>query len=145
MMRKYVSQLLALVLVLCMVVLCAPVRAYADTPVRPEGMTDEEWAEYLRKWNEVVVTEEPVEADTTTDVTSSTTKPDGTETSAAPPAPADIPEQSVTVIVPVDENATVEGDTVTSEETVTVPETDVDDTPTGETETVEATIEEKYE
>ena len=142
MMRKYVSRLLALVLVLCMVVLCVPVRAYADAPVRPEGMTDEEWAEYLRKWNEVVVIEEPVEADTSTNITSSTTKPNGTETPAAPPAPADIPEQSVTVIVPVEEGATVEGDTVTSEETVTVPETD--GTPTGETETVEATIKEKY-
>lgn len=145
MMRKYVSQLLALVLVLCMVVLCVPVRAYADTPVRPEGMTDEEWAEYLRKWNEVVVIEETVAADTTTTVEVVTTDASGAETTTTPaPAPA-VPEQSVTVIVPVEEGATVEGDTVTSEETVTVPETDVDDTPTGETETVEATIEEKYE
>lgn len=144
MMRKYVSQLLALVLVLCMVVLCAPVRAYADTPVRPEGMTDEEWAEYLRKWNAVVVTEEPVEADPSTNITSSTTKPDGTETPAAAPAPADIPEQSVTVIVPVDENATVEGNTVTSEETVTAPVPDEGGKPTDETETTDVTIEEKY-
>ena len=145
MMRKYVSRLLALALVLCMVVLCVPVRAYADTPVRPEGMTDEEWAEYLRKWNEVVVIEETVAADTTTTVEVVTTDASGAETTTTPaPAPA-VPEQSVTVIVPVEEGATVEGDTVTSEETVTVPETDVDDTPTGETETVEATIEEKYE
>ena len=72
MMRKHVSRLLALVLVLCMVVLCVPVRAYADAPVRPEGMTDEEWAEYLRKWNAVVVAEETVAADTAT-ITSSTT------------------------------------------------------------------------
>ena len=144
MMRKYVSRLLALALVLCMVVLCVPVRAYADTPVRPEGMTDEEWAEYLRKWNEVVVIEETVAADTTTTVEVVTTDASGAETTTTPaPAPA-VPEQSVTVIVPVEEGATVEGDTVTSEETVTVPETDVDDTPTGETETVEATIEEKY-
>lgn len=145
MMRKYVSRLLALVLVLCMVVLCAPVRAYADVPVRPEGMTDEEWAEYLRKWNAVVVIEETVAADTTTTVEVVTTDASGAETTTTPaPAPA-VPEQSVTVIVPVEEGATVEGDTVTSEETVTVPETDVDGTPTGETETVEATIEEKYE
>ena len=145
MMRKYVSRLLALALVLCMVVLCVPVRAYADVPVRPEGMTDEEWAEYLRKWNEVVVIEETVAADTTTTVEVVTTDASGAETTTTPaPAPA-VPEQSVTVIVPVEEGATVEGDTVTSEETVTVPETDVDDTPTGETETVEATIEEKYE
>ena len=145
MMRKYVSRLLALALVLCMVVLCVPVRAYADVPVRPEGMTDEEWAEYLRKWNEVVVIEETVAADTTTTVEVVTTDASGAETTTTPaPAPA-VPEQSVTVIVPVEEGATVEGDTVTSEETVTVPETDVDGTPTGETETVEATIEEKYE
>ena len=143
MMRKYVSRLLALALVLCMVVLCVPVRAYADVPVRPEGMTDEEWAEYLRKWNEVVVIEETVAADTTTTVEVVTTDASGAETTTTPaPAPA-VPEQSVTVIVPVEEGATVEGDTVTSEETVTVPETD--GTPTGETETVEATIEEKYE
>ena len=145
MMRKTISRLLALVLVLCMVVLCAPVRAYADTPVRPEGMTDEEWAEYLRKWNAVVVTEEPVEADTSTNITSSTTKPDGTETPAALPDPADIPEQSVTVIVPVDKNATVEGNTVTSEETVTAPVPDEGGKPTGETETTDVTIKEKYE
>ena len=49
MMRKYVSRLLALALVLCMVVLCVPVRAYADAPVRPEGMTDEEWDEFAVK------------------------------------------------------------------------------------------------
>ena len=142
MMRKYVSRLLALALVLCMVVLCVPVRAYADAPVRPEGMTDEEWAEYLRKWNEVVVIEETVAADTTTTVEVVTTDASGAETTTTPaPAPA-VPEQSVTVIVPVEEGATVEGDTVTSEETVTVPETD--GTPTGEAETVEATIEEQY-
>lgn len=49
MMRKYVSRLLALVLVLCMVVLCVPVRAHAAvTLTRPENITDEEW-EILRK------------------------------------------------------------------------------------------------
>ena len=108
MMRKYVSRLLALALVLCMVVLCVPVRAYADTPIRPEGMTDEEWAEYLRKWNAVVVTEETVAADTTTTVEVVTTDASGAETTTTPaPAPA-VPEQSVTVIVPVEEGATVE-------------------------------------
>ena len=80
MMRKYVSRLLALALVLCMVVLCVPVRAYADVPVRPEGMTDEEWAEYLRKWNEVVVIEETVAADTNTTVEVVTTDASGAET-----------------------------------------------------------------
>ncbi len=49
MMRKYVSRLLALVLVLCMVVLCVPVRAQAEVNLtRPENITDEEW-EILRK------------------------------------------------------------------------------------------------
>lgn len=49
MMRKYVSRLLALVLVLCMVVLCVPVRARAAVSLtRPENITDEEW-EILRQ------------------------------------------------------------------------------------------------
>lgn len=49
MMRKHVSRLLALVLVLCMVVLCVPVRAQATVNLtRPENITDEEW-EVLRK------------------------------------------------------------------------------------------------
>lgn len=48
-MRKHVSRLLALVLVLCMVVLCVPVRAQATVNLtRPENITDEEW-EILRK------------------------------------------------------------------------------------------------
>ena len=49
MMRKHASRLLALVLVLCMVVLCVPVRAQAKVNLtRPENITDEEW-EVLRK------------------------------------------------------------------------------------------------
>ena len=49
MMRKHVSRLLALVLVLCMVVMCVPVRAHAEVNLtRPENITDEEW-EILRK------------------------------------------------------------------------------------------------
>lgn len=49
MMRKYVSRLLALVLVLCMVVMCVPVRAQATVNLtRPENITDEEW-EILRQ------------------------------------------------------------------------------------------------
>ena len=49
MMRKNVSRLLALVLVLCMVVLCVPVRAQAAVNLtRPENITDEEW-EVLRQ------------------------------------------------------------------------------------------------
>lgn len=49
MMRKTVSRLLALVLVLCMVVMCVPVRAQATVNLtRPENITDEEW-EILRK------------------------------------------------------------------------------------------------
>ena len=49
MMRKTVSRLLALVLVLCMVVMCVPVRAQAKVNLtRPENITDEEW-EVLRK------------------------------------------------------------------------------------------------
>ena len=49
MMRKHVSRLLALVLVLCMVVLCVPVRAQATVNLtRPENITDGEW-EVLRK------------------------------------------------------------------------------------------------
>ena len=49
MMRKTVSRLLALVLVLCMVVLCVPMRAQAVVDMtRPEGLTDEQWEELLR-------------------------------------------------------------------------------------------------
>lgn len=49
MMRKTVSRLLALVLVLCMVVMCVPVRTQATVNLtRPENITDEEW-EILRK------------------------------------------------------------------------------------------------
>ena len=50
MMRKHVSRLLALVLVLCMVVLCVPVRAQADVDMtRPDGLTDEQWEVELQK------------------------------------------------------------------------------------------------
>ena len=49
MIRKYVSRLLALSLVLCMVVTCLPLRAQAAVSLtRPENITDEEW-EVLRK------------------------------------------------------------------------------------------------
>ena len=42
MMRKYVSRLLALVLVLSMVVMCVPIRARAEVNLtRPENITDE--------------------------------------------------------------------------------------------------------
>ena len=50
MMRKTVARLLALVLVLCMVVLCVPVRAQAVVDMtRPEGLTDEEWEVELQR------------------------------------------------------------------------------------------------
>lgn len=135
MMRKNVSRLLALVLVLCMVVLCVPVRAYAEEIARPEGMTDEEWAEYLRKRNAVVVTEETVAADASPTVDVVTTAPSGAETTTTPtPAPT-VPDQSVMVVVPVEEGSTIVDDKVITEETVAI-------TPD---ETVEATIKEKYE
>lgn len=135
MMRKNVSRLLALVLVLCMVVLCVPVRAYAEDVTRPEGYTDEEWQEYLRKKKLLEAADESVAVDTGTTITSSTTNAAGEETPAFPPAASKIPEQSVTVDVPVDESATVEDNKAITEETVAV-------TPD---ETVEATIKEKYE
>ena len=46
-MKKLVLRVLALVLVLCMVVPCMPVLAYAEETC-PEGMTDAEW-ELLRQ------------------------------------------------------------------------------------------------
>ena len=65
MMRKTVSRLLALVLVLCMVVMCVPVRAQATVNLtRPENITDDlddnqfiwtrvsEDAEADKVWNE---------------------------------------------------------------------------------------------
>ena len=48
MMRKYMSRLVALFLVLSMVVLFVPVQAQAADITRPAGYTDEEWEEYLR-------------------------------------------------------------------------------------------------
>ncbi len=135
MMRKNVSRLLALVLVLCMVVLCVPVRAYAEDVTRPEGYTDEEWQEYLRKKKLLEAADESVAVDTGTTITSSTTNAAGEETPAFPPAASKIPEQSVTVDVPVDESATVEDNKAITEETVAV-------TPD---ETVEATVAEEYE
>ena len=128
MMRKNVSRLLALVLVLCMVVLCVPVRAYAETPVRPEGMSDEEWEAYLLRMKQLL---------TATD----------TEVAKDASVTETIPPQSVTVEVPVDQGAIVEGNTATVIETETVTVeggTPATDPETGEEQTVDVTVEDTY-
>ena len=54
MIRKYVSRLLALSLVLCMVVTCLPLRAQAAVSLtRPENITDEELTIFIRVLNKI--------------------------------------------------------------------------------------------
>ena len=75
MMRKNVSRLLALVLVLCMVVLCVPVRAYAVDLTRPEGITDEEW-EILRQKLLAQLAEEQAKKQAEGEIVTETTLPE---------------------------------------------------------------------
>ena len=128
MMRKTVSRLLALVLVLCMVVLCVPVRAYAEEIARPEGMTDEEWEAYLLRRKQLLAAAD-TEVPKDTGVTET------------------VPPQSVTVQVPVDQDVVVEDNTATTIETETVVDeggTPATDPVTGEEQTVDVTVEDTY-
>ena len=97
MMRKYVSRLLALVLVLCLAVTLIPASAFAEEIARPEGMTDEEWEAYLLKRKQMAVA-----VDNSVEV----------PTAPAPTLPAE-PAPTVSVEVPVDSPVSEEGTVVT--------------------------------
>lgn len=139
MIRKYVSRLLALFLVLSMVVLCVPVRAQALDITRPEGYTDEEWEEYLRRLR--LLAEEEELAVQAGDISSTATTSTGLETTVTAPAAGTIPKQSVTVAVPVEDTANVTGDTAVTDGTVVIPPAQEG----GEASTVDATVTERYD
>lgn len=138
MIRKYVSRLLALFLVLSMVVLCVPVRAQALDITRPEGYTDEEWEEYLRSLRLLAEEELAVQAG---DISSTATSSSGVEVPLTAPAAGTIPKQSVTVAVPVEDTANVTGDTAVTDGTVVIPPAEEG----GEASAVDATITERYD
>ena len=113
MMRKTVSRLLALVLVLCLAVTLIPASAFAEEIARPEGMTDEEWEAYLLKRKQMA---EAVDEAVT-----------GSDVSELPAEPA----PTVSVEVPVDTPVSEDGKVVTegtveksdgTEETVSIEE-----------------------
>lgn len=124
MMRKYVSRLLALVLVLCMVVLCVPVRAQADVDMtRPEGLTDEEWEVELQRRRALALQQaleaEKKEQDTLSSSDGNLTVTDQAAVAATPPAdtPAEAKSQDVTVELPVEAGEISTDKTVSSYET----------------------------
>lgn len=151
MMRKNVSRLLALVLVLCMVVLCVPVRAYAVDLTRPEGITDEEW-QILRQKLLAKLAEEQAKKQAEGEIVTETTLPETDSLSKSDTGnltvsdqatvPADVPaeakDQTVSVELPAqaDVIATEEDGTVTNEYKTTI-EADGEDT--------EVSVEESYD
>ena len=139
MMRKYMSRLVALFLVLSMVVLFVPVQAQAADITRPAGYTDEEWEEYLRMLR--LQAEQAELAAKAGTVTSTETATDGSEVTVTPPSADSVPKQSVTVDVPVEDAAEVTGDTAVTDGTVTIPAEGEGADPT----TVDATITEEYD
>lgn len=124
MMRKYVSRLLALVLVLCMVVLCVPVRARADVDMtRPDGLTDEQWKVELEKRRALALKQaleaETKEQDTLSSSNGNLTVTDQATIPTTPPAdtPAEAKSQDVTVELPVEAGEISSDKTVSSYET----------------------------
>ena len=124
MMRKTVSRLLALVLVLCMVVLCVPVRAQADVDMtRPDGLTDEQWEIELQKRRAKALEEAMAAAGNEQDALSSSdgnlTVTDQATIPTTPPAdtPAEAKSQDVTVELPVEAGEISSDKTVSSYET----------------------------
>lgn len=124
MMRKTVARLLALVLVLCMVVLCVPVRAQADVDMtRPEGLTDEQWEIELQKRRAKALEEAMAAAGNEQDALSSSdgnlTVTDQASIPTTPPAdtPAEAKSQDVTVELPVEAGEISSDKTVSSYET----------------------------
>ena len=124
MMRKTVSRLLALVLVLCMVVLCVPVRAQAEVNLtRPDGFTDEQWEVELQKRRAKALEEAMAAAGNEQDALSSSdgnlTVTDQASIPTTPPAdtPAEAKSQDVTVELPVEAGEISSDKTVSSYET----------------------------
>lgn len=141
MMRKTVSRLLALVLVLCMVVLCVPLRAQAVVDMtRPEGLTDEQWEELLR----LRLLEEAKNNEADLDDTDTITKSPDTgnvvvsETVPITAAPDAAKEQTVIVETPLEAETISENKTENDYE-ATLPATDSALNPT------EATVAESFD
>ena len=106
MIKKNISRLLALVLVLCMVVVWVPVRAEAVDMTRPEGLTDEEWDELLRQRLLEEAAESPAPLTQGSDKDPLTESSSGnlvvTEEVTAPGVAAEDEQQSVSVELPLD-------------------------------------------
>lgn len=124
MMRKTVARLLALVLVLCMVVLCVPVRAQAVVDMtRPEGLTDEEWEVELQRRRALALQQaleaEKKEQDTLSSSDGNLTVTDQASIPTTPPAdtPAEAKSQDVTVELPIEAGEISTDKTVSSYET----------------------------
>lgn len=141
MMRKTVSRLLALVLVLCMVVLCVPVRAQADVDMtRPEGLTDEQWEELLRLR---LLEEAKKNGEALADTDTITESPDTgnvvvSETVPITAAPDAAKEQTVIVETPL-EAETISENKTENDYKATLPATDSAPDPT------EATVAESFD
>lgn len=117
--RKTTSRLLALVLVLCMVVLCVPVRAHAVVDrTRPDGLTDEEWEELL---HQRILADQLKEQDALSSSDGDLTVTDQATMPADVPAdaPGEAAEQSVSVELPMDAGTISEDGTVSSTEFTT--------------------------
>ena len=158
MMRKTVSRLLALVLVLCMVVMCVPVRAQATVNLtRPENITDEEWEILRQKLLAQLAAEQAKEQEETGSVTEATlpetdslsksdsgnlTVTDQAEVKTGVTVPDAAKDQTVSVELPA------KADTLTPEGGATVNEyeTTIDvENAGGTTESVKVDAEESYD
>ena len=123
MMRKTVSRLLALVLVLCLAVTLIPASAFAEEIARPVDMTDEEWEIELQKRRAKALEEAMAAADNEQDALSSSdgnlTVTDQASIPTTPPAdtPAEAKSQDVTVEMPVEAGEISSDKTVSSYET----------------------------
>ena len=155
MMRKTVARLLALVLVLCMVVLCVPVRAQATVNLtRPENITDEEWEILRKKLLAQLAAKQAEETGSITEVTlpetDSLSKSDSGNLTVTNQAavkegvtvPNAAKDQTVSVELPAKaDTLTPEGDATVNEYETTI---DVENAG-GATESVEVDVEESYD
>ena len=146
MMRKYVSRLLALVLVLSMVVLCVPVRAQAAVDLtRPENITDEEWEVLRQKLLAQLAAEQAAATEETLPETDSLSKSDSgdlTVTDTAKTTDGADTNQTVSVELPA------QADTLTPESSSTANEYDTTievEKPDGQTEEKDVAVKESYD